>query len=208
MRVEVVRKKIEEEIEGIYRLDTMRTLETKRSQPKILSLVDDGDGSFPENDVSLTLPIYMKDFYDVCILGISHGLFCFYGYMKGMRMAVFWNPSIKKSVDIVVPDEIRTVVGFGVCPRTSDPKLVSIPDNLWQVEVFTLSSEAWRSITTNSSLKQIRSITWNQVAIDGCIYWHAHDLDFVNGRRVYQDVILSFDLTSEEFITIKLPDCV
>nr|GEX28458.1 hypothetical protein [Tanacetum cinerariifolium] len=41
-------------------------------------------------------------------------------------MAVIWNPAIKKSVGIVIINALykRQVVGFGVCPRTSDPKLV------------------------------------------------------------------------------------
>ncbi|GKC03091.1 hypothetical protein Tco_0994701, partial [Tanacetum coccineum] len=44
-------------------------------------------------------------------------------------MAVIWNPTVRKSVDIVIIPKagyMRTVIGFGACPDTSDPKLVKI----------------------------------------------------------------------------------
>ncbi|GJQ98266.1 hypothetical protein Tco_0009405 [Tanacetum coccineum] len=56
-------------------------------------------------------------------------------------MAVIWNPTIRKSVSIVIPiPKAWHIVGFGVCPDTSDPKLVKIIDDKisWVVEVFTV----------------------------------------------------------------------
>ncbi|GJT45172.1 ADP,ATP carrier protein, mitochondrial [Tanacetum coccineum] len=78
--------------------------------------------------------------HSVNLLGISGG----YGYggnfsivddsriRRDIKNAVIWNPSIKKTVTIVVPNvpdgvpPYHTILGFSVCPRTSDPKLVKI----------------------------------------------------------------------------------
>ena len=101
-----------------------------------------------------------------------------------MMIAVIWNPTIRKSVDIVVPNVNDTtyyeiVMGFGVLPHTSDPMLIKIKcirilddirktdtatDIPWQVEVFTLSSGAWRSPSINLPRKSIE-FTDNQVVI-------------------------------------------
>ncbi|GKC88766.1 putative pentatricopeptide repeat-containing protein, partial [Tanacetum coccineum] len=56
------------------------------------------------------------------------GLLCFYGDVDlETEMVVIWNPSVRKSVGIVIPlAKAGDVVGFGVCPDTSDPTLVKI----------------------------------------------------------------------------------
>ena len=91
----------------------------------------------------------MKNFNDLRVIGSSHGLLCFYSRNK--RMFVLWNPSLKKSVGIALPDYtkkgclpiIKTSFGFMVCPVTSDPIIVDfsyrgvVPI---QVHIFTLSS--------------------------------------------------------------------
>ncbi|GJY11763.1 hypothetical protein Tco_0381072 [Tanacetum coccineum] len=71
-------------------------------------------------------------------------------------IAVLWNPSVGKAVSINISNPLpilngQTFVGFGVCPNTSDPKLVRIntigfPTVLnWEVEVFTLSTRVWKN---------------------------------------------------------------
>ncbi|GJY11175.1 putative pentatricopeptide repeat-containing protein, partial [Tanacetum coccineum] len=44
------------------------------------------------------------------------------------RMAIIWNPTVRKSVGIgiPIPKSGYFVVGFGVCPHTNDPKLVKV----------------------------------------------------------------------------------
>ncbi|KAJ0845018.1 hypothetical protein HanRHA438_Chr15g0708881 [Helianthus annuus] len=96
--------------------------------------------------------------YDPRIISSCHGLVCF--FCDSTRKAVIWNISIRKSVAVFVPtlpsDVYPTILGFGVCRETSDPKIVKIRYNdMWsqdnvtcmpfQVEVFTLSTGAWRS---------------------------------------------------------------
>ncbi|GKC80091.1 hypothetical protein Tco_1130865, partial [Tanacetum coccineum] len=71
-------------------------------------------------------------------------------------MAVIWNPSVRKSVGILIPKAgyKHTIVGFGVCPYTSDPKLVKISvsykiHSMWEVDVFTLSTRVWKTVYTD-----------------------------------------------------------
>ncbi|MFS8028967.1 putative F-box domain-containing protein [Helianthus anomalus] len=85
----------------------------------------------------------------------NHGLWCPFG--EPVRKAVIWNPSIRKAIDVVMPDMAddemyTTVLGFGVCRETTHPKIIKIRINSdmeglipWQVEVFTLSARVWRS---------------------------------------------------------------
>lgn len=120
-------------------------------------------------------------------------------------MCVIWNPSIKKSVAVAVHNfkGCQTVVGFGVRPCTLDPKIVKITNVIpLQVEVFTLSSGAWRSpLCSINLLRESISFTWSKVVIDGFIYWLAYDRDHNT------PLITSFDLASEEFSELCLPDC-
>nr|GFC32101.1 hypothetical protein [Tanacetum cinerariifolium] len=67
-------------------------------------------------------------------------------------MVIIWNPVIRKSVGIVIPIPKvgYTVVGFGVCPDTCDPKLVKITvdkiSSIWEVEVYMLSTRVWKTV--------------------------------------------------------------
>nr|GEX25458.1 ribonuclease H-like domain-containing protein [Tanacetum cinerariifolium] len=80
------------------------------------------------------------------------------------KMVVIWNPAVRKSmgIDILVPKgmyikEEWIVVGFGVCPDTSDLKLVKIIDDkissMWVVEVFTLSTHVWKTVYKGAPFK-------------------------------------------------------
>ncbi|MFS8006006.1 putative F-box associated interaction domain-containing protein [Helianthus anomalus] len=150
------------------------------------------------------------------IIGSFHGLLCLYDSNRHtipMNLAVLWNPSIRKAVGVVVPktednNKERTVLGFGVCRETNDPKIVKIThsNDPWQVEVFTLSTGAWRS-PHSSTFPRGNSvfIQWDQVVLDGCVYWLATDITSEFSRDSYH-LIISFDITSEEFKEVSLPD--
>ncbi|KAJ0693433.1 putative F-box domain-containing protein [Helianthus annuus] len=124
---------------------------------KYVSIVDDDD-TFPMQKVTVTIPPLVVNMLKHSeTMGSSHGLLCLYND----DMAVIWNPSISKAVAVVLPEreynEIhRTVLGFGVCRETLDPKIVKINYvfNPWSdidsvvvcvPKVFTLSTGAWRS---------------------------------------------------------------
>uniref|UniRef100_UPI001CB96439 F-box protein At1g30790-like n=1 Tax=Erigeron canadensis TaxID=72917 RepID=UPI001CB96439 len=139
-------------------------------------------------------------------------------FKEKKKTVVMWNPYIRKSVSIVVPDlepTFKSVVGFGVCPHTFEPKLVNIRYRLWaddrvtfipwQVEVFSLRSWAWRSPLCGTNNLPRTSIKFmdNHVVVDGIMYWL--DYDKTAMQKTYA-LIISFDLTSEEFGDVYFPD--
>ncbi|KAF5779542.1 putative F-box domain-containing protein [Helianthus annuus] len=197
---------------------------------KYVSIADNDDDTdtFPKHKVFVTLPqlvVNMGNHYTT--VDSSHGLFCLFSktvFSKTDRKAVIWNPSIRKAVDVLLPDmaddEIewyRTVLGFGVCRETKDPKIVQIKIDTdidmedavpWQVEVFTLSTGVWRSAYSgNVPSKFVRFSTGEQVVVGGVVYWLASGLasDRVDGGHGCDNLIVSFDLTSEEVGEVKLP---
>ena len=130
-----------------------------------------------------------------------------------MKNAIIWNPTIRKSVDVVVLLDgwlNETVIGFGVCPRTLDPILVKISIELsglhgikinatWLVEVFRLSLGVWKSLSLDLPRSSI-AVIQDQVVIDNFIYWCVFD------EISRCDTITSFNMISEEFKEIRLPD--
>ncbi|KAJ0555264.1 putative F-box domain-containing protein [Helianthus annuus] len=184
------------------------------SEVKYVSVVD--DDNFPQQKLfcSAAVSPTVKLVNGVLILGCSHGLVCLAGATRDQvnRLIVVWNPSIRKSVGIVLPFGIN-VFGFGVCPKTSDPKIVMIPRSVGYdaiAEVFTLSSGsgsgsgAWRSIPMNLPHK-LYVFPHTPIVIDGVMHWAAYD-HFVQTDDVLHRRIISFDLTSEEFGEVDLPD--
>ncbi|KAJ0568710.1 putative F-box domain-containing protein [Helianthus annuus] len=205
------------------------------SKPIYSSAVD--DHTLLNRRVSVTPPPLVNWLRDSIIIGSSHGLLCLhccYGddavvvpnipYGLGTRMAVIWNISIRKAIAVVLPnfaygnESYGTRLSFGVCPETSDPKVVKITQiNTWsdtesvtlipwQVEVFTVSSGVWRSpYTTNLPRKSIE-FSFSQVVVDGFCYWLATDRSTIDpGFKAY-NLIISFHMTSEEFKEVNLPD--
>ncbi|GJU89066.1 hypothetical protein Tco_1301489, partial [Tanacetum coccineum] len=113
---------------------------------------------------------------DKIVVGMSRGLFCMHGLdiNSGRGTIVIWNPSIRKSVGILVPDHVPhkfdfDKYGFGVCPVTCDPTIIKISypaqSITWQVKIFTLSSKRWNLIIPSSNLprKSIILDSHNQV---------------------------------------------
>ncbi|XP_076882903.1 putative F-box protein At3g10240 [Bidens hawaiensis] len=174
------------------------------------------DDCFPDHKFSLIdCPIINSATVEP-MLDCSHGLVCLIGYCPDQRksMIVLWNPSIRKSVNIPVPSACE-VFGFGVCPKTSDPKIVRITCELTETysmdryaEVFTLSSGFWRRVLTNSQFKSLHFHVGHHEVIGGVIYWVAHEYGrlAMDITGVIRTRIISFDLESEEFGEVDLPD--
>nr|GEU67730.1 putative polyprotein [Tanacetum cinerariifolium] len=99
-----------------------------------VSILD--NDAFPRHVSPITSPLSMKTLKILRTLGSSYGIICFHGYHKDYstlysEMVVFWNPSIRKSVSVLMDPSLQlriSWVGFGVCPKTRDPKLVMIND--------------------------------------------------------------------------------
>nr|GEV62101.1 hypothetical protein [Tanacetum cinerariifolium] len=132
-------------------------------------------------------------------------------------MVVIWNPSIRKSVGIVLPplhNSSLTTLGFGVCPSTFDPTIIMMSysywnfdtDN-WQVNVFSLSSKTWKMIpSSNVPRGSVRITSSTQVATNRFVFWVACHMICANNRlSEHRSLILSFDLITQEFKEINLP---
>nr|GEU33454.1 hypothetical protein [Tanacetum cinerariifolium] len=189
-----------------YELDTVENY---------TSIID--DDTFPKQKFPLTAPESLH-FRDPFLLNSVNGLLCFYdryGHVgTNTKKVVIWNPTVRKSVgvDILVPKGRYTkekciVVGFGVCPDTSDLKLVKILDDkissIWVVEVFTLSTHVWKTVYTGAPFKSC-DLTLFQVFVDGVIYFLVYDVFLVHGSRL--NLVISFDLKSEKFGEVCLPE--
>nr|XP_043631145.1 putative F-box protein At1g47790 [Erigeron canadensis] len=189
--------------------------------------VADDDDTFHQHQIpSTTLPKSVNNGMVSKIVGCAHGLFCFYGYDLDHKsyMAVVWNPWIRKCVDVPVPNVLfgwyETVLGFGVSPLTKDPMIVKINSYVdsrmyssvctpWRVEVFTLSSGTWKTPSgsiNNLPCRDSIRFCWGQVALDGVIYWLAFEWIKVDGKYRDHNLIMSFDLSSEGFQEVCLPD--
>ncbi|KAM0068991.1 putative F-box associated interaction domain-containing protein [Helianthus debilis subsp. tardiflorus] len=141
-----------------------------------------------------------------------------------MGKASLWNPTIRNTVEFVVPnvanrETYETIIGFGVCHETNDPMIVKVTHIVnwtdmetascipWQVEVFTLSTEAWRRLGGNLPRK-LAGFQFDppdgfcSVSIDGVIYWLATDRNMMDGGSC--NLIISYDITSEVFGEVNL----
>ncbi|GJU83586.1 F-box protein-like protein [Tanacetum coccineum] len=192
---------------------------------KHISFVDDVTFPQQQQDFSPNVSDLVKHLKYSKVIGSSCGLWCFHNYSSITEMVVIWNPSIGKSVGIVVPRLLNnspispghmqfTTLGFGVCPSTYDPTIVRMSyiarvlyigdtNNIpWEVEVLTLSSKTWKMIpSSNLPRESVRLISSTQVAIDRFIFWVAYD-----SVSQFKTLILSFDLITHEFKEVNLPD--
>ncbi|GKE83200.1 retrovirus-related pol polyprotein from transposon TNT 1-94 [Tanacetum coccineum] len=131
------------------------------------------------------------------------------------NIVALWNPSVGKAVGIPLSNSLRlpnglTFIGFGVCPNTSDLKLVRIntigyPTVNWEVEVFMLSTRVWKSVSNIPPAFRTCDLTFCPVFVDVFIYWPSYDnIKLAVGIR--SNLIISFDLESDEFGEVCLPD--
>ncbi|KAI3776453.1 hypothetical protein L1987_46238 [Smallanthus sonchifolius] len=137
--------------------------------------------------------------------------------LAGLLFGIF---RLEKAVAVVCwPSHgaFGTKLRFGVCGETNDPKIVKIMhiNRLSdvecisriprQVEVFTLSSGVWRSPYSNVPRKSIR-FGYFKVGIYGFLCWLATDRTTIGGQLRSYNLIISFDMMSEEFREVNLPN--
>ena len=179
------------------------------------------DDNFSNQKSSLTVPWPVSLLRYVSTVNSVNRLLCLYGPHQDARdeeMVVLWNPSIGKAVGIPISNSLfqltgNTFIGFGVCPNASDPKLVRINTIIgygttvdWEVEVYTLSARVWKSVL-NIIPPAIKSsyLKNGQVFVGGFIYFCAYDDIRLQGG-IRSNLIVSFDLKSDEFGEVCLPD--
>ncbi|GJX93031.1 putative F-box domain-containing protein [Tanacetum coccineum] len=184
----------------------------------MMSLSPDNNKDFAPN-----VPLLIKQLRSLTVIGSSCGLWCLYRYNSlKTEMVVIWNPSIRKSVGIVVPLVMPPVLnstygkithfGFGVCPSTIVVISMCLqrknkPNITWQVGIFTLSSKTWKMIQSSNVLREsVRLESPTRVAIDRFIFWVAYDWIVDDDESSFINLILSFDLITHEFKEVNLPD--
>ncbi|XP_071734263.1 putative F-box protein At3g10240 [Rutidosis leptorrhynchoides] len=187
---------------------------TVYARSKLYVSIIDND-TFPQNKSPITVPEFIKRFepgqsYGFCS---SQGLLCLFEDAVVEKKCIIWNPSIRRCIVIPIPDASATVVGFGVCPDSSDIKLVKIReyDNSatsnsvnWEAEVYTVSSGIWKTVRSDKPHESV-SLNSDQVAINGIIYFSANDYSSrMNGYP--KNLIITFDLTSDKIGEVQLPD--
>ncbi|GJX30066.1 retrovirus-related pol polyprotein from transposon TNT 1-94 [Tanacetum coccineum] len=155
--------------------------------------------------LSKLTPIYLPN-SDNRVLCFSYN-----DYSLKAMMAVFWNPTVTKSVGIDIPNVLdthgSTYIGFGVWPNTSDIKLVRINcidgDGRstvdWEAKVFTLSTRVWKSVSNILLAVKTYCLTYGHVSIGGFIYSKAYDSMALGYHRM-SNLIVSFDLKNDEFV--------
>ena len=122
-----------------------------------------------------------------------------------------WNPSIRKFKRL--PDSCSNgkglwlSTGFGYQSKTNDYKVVKLRGTPVVAEVYTLSSDSWRTVEISLRSKvvvsQIVSYPY-PLFFSGALHWFAYHSE---GEREFQDpmMILSFDVDNEKFGEMALP---
>ncbi|KAI9109321.1 hypothetical protein K1719_019665 [Acacia pycnantha] len=149
----------------------------------------------------------------------SNGLVCLSDRYSPLdyETILIWNPFLRKY--LVLPKPIKTFkkrelleyspcFGFGFDSRNNDYKVIRLMDH-WRtedtphVEVYSLVSRSWRSITVRVPQFRLRGYNWLRTPfVNGAVHW------IVSRRRsdgLDDTFILSFDVTEEKFRELTLP---
>ncbi|XP_030964101.1 F-box/kelch-repeat protein At3g23880-like [Quercus lobata] len=171
------------------------------------------------------------DFPNACfqIVGSCNGLLCLanYGSSTCANDIYLWNPSIRKFKKLphTCLRQLRFVkLGFAYHSQNNDYKVVRIsfssfflalalplslplPLPLPEVEVYTLSSDSWRrvGIEFTTSVVNCPNDLSPAPLVSGALHWLAFVVEGEENRKG-KNMILSFDVNSEKFGKLELPN--
>ena len=152
------------------------------------------------------------------IVGSCNGLLCLadIGKLSISKDFIYLrNPSIKKFKRL--PDSCLgqldfVTLGFAYHPENNDYKVLRIssypgmePHLADQIEVYTLSSDSWRKV--GMSLRANVVVYFNNFPlpiplVSGALHWMARVIE----DKCKSDMIVSFDVNSEKFSLLGMPD--
>ena len=122
-----------------------------------------------------------------------------------------WNPSIRKFKKLPRTCLVKlenVTLGFAYHSENNDYKVVRIsstPSSTKELEVYTLSSDSWRRVgielTTDVTFGYGKFILPVPL-VCGALHWLARIRE--DGRS---ELIMAFDVNSEKFSNLALPDC-
>uniref|UniRef100_A0A7N2MJ16 F-box domain-containing protein n=1 Tax=Quercus lobata TaxID=97700 RepID=A0A7N2MJ16_QUELO len=154
-------------------------------------------------------------------VGSCNGILCITDFVTSKSKDVYlWNPSIRKFKRL--PDtcltQLRTVrLGFGYDSLNNDYKIVRIsrtcakPMLPLEVEVYSLSSNSWKRVGLGISWRSNAvfhkfNCTLTFPFVSGNLHWMIEMIEGGGQERLFTSIILSFDVNSEKFKELPLPD--
>ncbi|XP_062083330.1 putative F-box/LRR-repeat/kelch-repeat protein At1g11620 [Humulus lupulus] len=131
--------------------------------------------------------------------------------VKNLGTMVLCNPSLKESMVLPEPESAiiegpPSVMGFGFDSENNDYKCVAIwCQNDCKVEIYSMDSNSWREINMSQQIKELIVFAhlFNDLCWRGVCYW------IVCNPETYEfEIILSLNLSNEEFHLIFLPELI
>ncbi|OMO52960.1 hypothetical protein CCACVL1_28968 [Corchorus capsularis] len=169
------------------------------------------DGNYNMITKKLPMPPLLRKFY---LSGSSNGLICLLDSYQKLKPFIY-NPFTGNYLDLPdLPKRHDTrILGFGFAPTTKEYKVVELSFSPWvrfdqvdppfeaDVHVLTIGSPTWRNLGTVPFYFMRRKYN-HHVLINGKLHWVSHPT-----RNRTTNLIISFDLATEKFEEIPLPDC-
>ncbi|XP_023926063.1 F-box/kelch-repeat protein At3g23880-like [Quercus suber] len=160
-------------------------------------------------------------FGSIKIVGSCNGLLCLAGGIGGFpttdKVIYLWNPSIRKFKRL--PDSCLGKLdfvkfGFAYHSENNDYKVLRIlsypmvrppiPD---KIEVYTLSSDSWRRVGMSLRASVMVRDYCSRLPfplVSGALHWISLVVEGEEERK--SEVIMSFDVNSEKFRMLRMPD--
>ncbi|KAD4584413.1 hypothetical protein R6Q59_036721 [Mikania micrantha] len=162
----------------------------------IYTLHDSEDHLFCNPYIRVTPVEY--PFKSIRIVGSCNGVLCVYESRIGINL---WNPSIRRKVTVPdPPSSDRLIHGFGFDPIIQDYKILRISDA--GSSVYTLKTRSWHEIA--SPTRRFPDVSSCQCLFNGALHWVVKLTDSYD--VCHYRYIMTFDLSSEAFSTIGLPE--
>ena len=154
-------------------------------------------------------------------VGSCNGILCFSDYRSFEFKDVYlWNPSIrkfKKLPDTCLTHLFNVSLGFGFDSQNNDYKVVRISRSTAKpmpppdVEVYFLSSDSWKRVGLGISWRSNVvfhkfNCTLTFPFVSGNLHWMIEMIEGGGQERRFTSMILSFDVDSEKFKELPLPD--
>ena len=162
------------------------------------------------------------DFPSECdIVGSCNGILCVAGFgsVSTDDVIYLWNPSIRKFKQLpnTCLGKLSDVkLGFAYHSENNDYKVVRIScspfSTLWplpEIEVYTLSSDSWRRLgisLRNNVMFYCDQFLFSLPLVNGAWHWMVNILEEKEKHKRREEVIVSFDVNSETFRELAMPD--
>jgi F-box interacting protein len=162
------------------------------------------------------------DFPSECVIvGSCNGILCVAGCgsVSTDDVIYLWNPSIRKFKQLpnTCLGKLSDVkLGFAYHSENNDYKVVRIScspfSTLWplpEIEVYTLSSDSWRRLgisLRNNVMFYCDLFLFSLPLVNGAWHWMVNILEEKEKHKRREEVIVSFDVNSETFRELAMPD--